>query len=72
MASARMVGVTMRDHSLVHRLRGIDMETADFAVHAGGRRQEKIFGPHWLEIWCKWRNDRWSAVRSPISTTCRH
>ncbi|HET9247118.1 MAG TPA: hypothetical protein VFO15_15045, partial [Xanthobacteraceae bacterium] len=46
--------------------------TADFAVHARGRRQENIFGPHWLEIWCKWRNDRWSAVRLPISTICRH
>src|SRR5262245_42808155 len=62
MASARMVGVAMCDHSLVHRLRGIDMETADFAVHAGGRRQEDIFGPHWLEIWCKWRNDRWRLL----------
>jgi hypothetical protein len=52
-ASARVVGMTMRDHSLVHGPCGVDMETTDFAVHAGGRRQENIFGAHSLEIWCK-------------------
>jgi hypothetical protein len=38
--------MTMRDHSPVHRLRGINMETADFAVHASEGRQENIFGAH--------------------------
>jgi len=72
MASARVVGMTMRDHGLVHGPCGVDMETADFAVHAGRRRQENIFGAHGLEIWCKWRNDRWTAavialIRSAIA-----
>src|SRR5262249_16372803 len=62
-AGARMIGMTMRDHSLVHGPCGVDMETADFAVHAGRRGQENIFGAHWLEIWCNWRNDRWARCR---------
>jgi hypothetical protein len=47
------------------------METADFAVHAGGRGQENIFGAHWLEIWCNWRNDRWTAA-AVIRWSCCH
>ena len=49
-AGARVVGMTMRDHSLVHGPCRVDMESADFAVYASGRRQENIFGAHLLEI----------------------
>src|SRR5262249_59039064 len=53
MAGTRVVGMTMRDHSPVHRLRGVNMETADFAVHAGGGPQKKMLRGTWLEAWGK-------------------
>ena len=47
---ARMVGVTVRDHGLVDRLRRVDIETAQLAEHADGRGHENVFRAHGLEI----------------------
>ena len=39
MAGAGVVGVAVGNHGFVHRLRWIDMEPAEPAAQAGGRRQ---------------------------------
>jgi hypothetical protein len=46
MAGARMIGMPVRDHSLVHRPYRIDVESADLAAHAGGCGDKNIFGAH--------------------------
>src|SRR5262245_65987866 len=44
MPRTRVIGVAVRDHSFVHRARGVDMEAANLAANAGRRSQENSFG----------------------------
>ena len=46
MAGAGVVGVAVGNHGFVHRLRWIDMEPAEPAAQAGGRRQQNVLGAH--------------------------
>ena len=50
MAGARMVGMAMRDHGLLDRPGRVDVEAAGLAAHAGGRRQQDVFGTHRPQI----------------------
>src|SRR6516225_11495772 len=68
-AGARMVGMTMRDHSLVHGPCGVDIETADFAVHAGGRGQVGRIGWRYGVIGAM--TDEWVAT-AVIRWSCCH
>ncbi len=45
-SGAGMIGMGVRDQRPLHRARRIDMETAEFAAHAGRRRHEDVFRTH--------------------------
>ena len=46
MPGARVIGMAMRDHRFVDRPSRVDVESAKLAAHAGGGRQQNVFGAH--------------------------
>ena len=77
MTGARMVGMAVRDQRLFDRPGRVDVEVAELAAHAGGRRRENVFGTHRRQICCSLMSRTLGAVReagggwrNPSSTLC--
>jgi hypothetical protein len=52
MAGAGMVGMAMRDQRPLDRTGRVDVEVAELAAHARGRRRENLFSTHRHQICC--------------------
>ena len=63
MAGARMVGMAVRDQRPFDRPGRVDVEVAELAAYARGRKRENVFSTHRCQICCSLMSRTLGAVR---------